>query len=126
MSSDDTLHDPPADDAPSGDLTGSGLIAEKSKRLLKLDQMRAAGGNPYPYRFDRTSTLAELRAQHGALDAGTGAAVAEAVALVPAGDLAAFLHSTFDADAGRVLITTSSPLFCASDDTPSAGSSFSM
>ena len=41
-----------------------------------------------------------------ALDAGTGAAVAEAVALVPAGDLAAFLHSTFDADAGRVLITT--------------------
>ena len=71
MSSDDTLHDPPADDAPSGDLTGSGLIAEKSKRLLKLDQMRAAGGNPYPYRFDRTSTLAELRAQHGALDAGT-------------------------------------------------------
>ena len=80
MSSDDTLHDPPADDAPSGDLTGSGLIAEKSKRLLKLDQMRAAGGNPYPYRFDRTSTLAELRAQHGALDAGTETETEAAIA----------------------------------------------
>ena len=75
MSSDDTPLEPSGPeqsetDAP-GDASGSGLVAEKAKRLAKLDEMRAAGTNPYPYRFDRTSTLTELRAQHGGLDAGT-------------------------------------------------------
>jgi lysyl-tRNA synthetase, class II len=50
--------------------TGSGLVAEKAKRLDKLDAMRQAGGNPYPYRFDRTHTLAVLRTEFGSLDAG--------------------------------------------------------
>jgi lysyl-tRNA synthetase class 2 len=52
-------------------LSGSGLVAEKAKRLAKLDDLRTDGTNPYPYRFDRTSTLAELREQFGALEAGT-------------------------------------------------------
>ncbi|MDO8361337.1 MAG: lysine--tRNA ligase [Actinomycetota bacterium] len=55
-------------------------MAEKAKRLQKLDNMREAGANPYPYRFDRTGTLAELRAAHGQLEAGTETEVAVAVA----------------------------------------------
>ncbi len=55
----------------SGLLSGSGLVAEKAKRLAKLDDMRAGGAEPYPYRFDRTHTLAEVRAEHGSLEAGT-------------------------------------------------------
>ena len=53
------------------ELTGSGLQAEKSRRLGQLDDMRAKGINPYPYRFDRTHTLAEIRATWGHLEAGT-------------------------------------------------------
>jgi lysyl-tRNA synthetase class 2 len=52
------------------ELHGSGLAAEKAKRLAKLDEVRAAGGEPYPYRFDRTHTLAEVRAAHGHLESG--------------------------------------------------------
>ncbi len=59
----------PADDEPG--LTGSGLVAEKAKRLDKLAEMRTAGVNPYPYRFDRSTTLAELRDAHGHLEPGT-------------------------------------------------------
>lgn len=88
MSSDDTHHlpghdsapEPAPDDALIGENSGSGLMAEKAKRLQKLDDMRAAGANPYPYRFDRTGTLAELRAQHGALDAGTETEIEVAIA----------------------------------------------
>jgi lysyl-tRNA synthetase class 2 len=53
----------------SDQVSGSGLEAEK--RLAKLDDLRAGGTNPYPYRFDRTHTLAEIRAAHGSLEAGT-------------------------------------------------------
>ena len=53
------------------ELTGSGLQAEKSRRLAQLDDMRAKGVNPYPYRFDRTHTLAEIRATWGHLEAGS-------------------------------------------------------
>ncbi len=88
VSSDDTLplsgHDsapePAPDHALTGELGGSGLEAEKAKRLQKLDDMRATGANPYPYRFDRTVTLAELRAQHGTLEAGTETEVEVAIA----------------------------------------------
>ena len=62
------------------DMTGSGLVAEKAKRLQKLADMRSAGGNPYPYRFDRSCTLAELRAQHGALEPGTETEIDVAIA----------------------------------------------
>ncbi|MCU1366141.1 MAG: lysS [Ilumatobacteraceae bacterium] len=66
----------PADDA----LTGSGLAAEKAKRLAKIAGIRASGREPYPYRFDRTHTLAEIRAAHGDLAAGAETDVRVAVA----------------------------------------------
>ena len=45
----------------TSELSGSGLAAEKTRRLALLDDMREQGRNPYPYRFDRTHTLAEVR-----------------------------------------------------------------
>ena len=57
------------DDGP--ELTGSGLLAEKNRRLGRLDDLRARGIEPYPYRFDRTHTLGEVRAAWGTLEAGT-------------------------------------------------------
>ena len=71
--------DAPLDPA-SDVLIGSGLEAEKAKRLVKLDNLRARGTNPYPYRFDRTHTLAELREAHGSLGAGAETDVRVAVA----------------------------------------------
>ncbi|MEY4174828.1 MAG: lysyl-tRNA synthetase [Actinomycetota bacterium] len=78
MSSDDT----PPDDAPEAadTLSGSGLAAEKAKRLQKLAELRDGGTNPYPYRFDRSHTLSELRRAHGELEAGTETDVQVAVA----------------------------------------------
>ena len=61
-------------------LSGSGLAAEKAKRLAKLDALREAGVEPYPYRFDRTHTLAEIRAAHGDLEPGSETDVRVAVA----------------------------------------------
>jgi len=53
------------------DTTGSGLVAEKAKRLDMIQGLRDAGVNPYPYRFDRSHTLGELRNTYGTLEAGT-------------------------------------------------------
>jgi lysyl-tRNA synthetase class 2 len=53
------------------DITGSGLAAEKAKRLDKIQALRAAGTNPYPYRFDRSHSLDQLRAEFGTLEPGT-------------------------------------------------------
>src|SRR4029079_6115064 len=53
------------------DTTGSGLVAEKAKRLHILQGLRDAGVNRYPYRFDRSHTLGELRTTYGALEPGT-------------------------------------------------------
>jgi lysyl-tRNA synthetase class 2 len=50
--------------------TGSGLAAEKYRRLALIEAMRIQGLNPYPYRFDRTHTLAEVRERWGELEAG--------------------------------------------------------
>ena len=60
--------------------SAGGLEAEKTRRLARIDEMRAAGTNPYPYRFDRTHSLAEIRASHGHLEPGTETEVAVAVA----------------------------------------------
>ena len=62
--------------APTGVQTGAspssgGLTAETTKRLAKLSELRAAGTNPYPYRFDRSHTLEQVRAAHDALAPGT-------------------------------------------------------
>ncbi|MGA1183134.1 MAG: amino acid--tRNA ligase-related protein, partial [Ilumatobacteraceae bacterium] len=64
----------------SSELTGSGLAAEKTRRLTRVDQLRDAGVNPYPYRFDRSHTLAEVRAEWGSLEPGTETENAVAIA----------------------------------------------
>jgi lysyl-tRNA synthetase class 2 len=51
--------------------TGSGLAAEKERRSARVAHLRARGDEPYPYRFDRSHTLADVRNQWGAIDAGT-------------------------------------------------------
>jgi lysyl-tRNA synthetase, class II len=52
-------------------ITGSGLVAERARRLALVAEMRTAGVQPYPYRFDRSHTLAEIRAASGNLEPGT-------------------------------------------------------
>ncbi len=53
-------------DAPAPDLP-----AERARRLADLEDLRARGVDPYPVRFDRDRTLAELRADFGDLPPGT-------------------------------------------------------
>jgi lysyl-tRNA synthetase class 2 len=55
----------------SVELGTNGLEQEKARRLSALDAMREAGTNPYPYRFDRTHTLDDLRSEFGSLEPGT-------------------------------------------------------
>ncbi len=91
MSTDDTNTPTPPDaaapassngsgDAPDEAVSGSGLAAEKARRLAQLDDMRAAGGTPYPYRFDRTHAAADVRAGWGELEPGVETDDAVAVA----------------------------------------------
>jgi lysyl-tRNA synthetase class 2 len=61
----------PSDDHADAATAGSGLAAEKARRLGQVDAMRNAGGNPYPYRFDRTHTLQDVRDTWGDLEPGT-------------------------------------------------------
>ncbi len=58
---------------PTDDLrpSGSGLAAEKVRRLAQVAELRQRGDDPYPYRFDRSHGLAELRSRWGALEPGT-------------------------------------------------------
>ncbi|MEO7397289.1 MAG: lysine--tRNA ligase [Ilumatobacteraceae bacterium] len=56
------------------------MAAEKTKRLAKLDALRVGGTEPYPYRFDRTHTLAEIRGAHASLEAGAETDVRVAIA----------------------------------------------
>ena len=51
--------------------SGSGLAAERARRQGEVDDLRASGGQPYPYRFDRTHTLGEVRDRWGQLEPGT-------------------------------------------------------
>jgi len=71
--------DPTAAEA-AGELAGSGLAAEKARRLARIDELRGRGLEPYPYRYDRTHTLGEVRAAWGALEPGTETDDAVAVA----------------------------------------------
>ena len=48
----------------------SELQDERARRLAKVEALRAQGRDPYPVRFDRTHTAAELHATYGAIDAG--------------------------------------------------------
>ncbi len=80
MSDDQTTPGDAADDSDGELLSGSGLAAERAKRFAKIDAQRDAGENPYPYRFDRSHTLAELRANHADIEPGTDTDVEVAVA----------------------------------------------
>jgi len=46
------------------------LAEERARRLAKLDALRAGGIDPYPVRFDRTHTAAEIHQEWEHLEAG--------------------------------------------------------
>jgi lysyl-tRNA synthetase class 2 len=54
------------------EISGSGLESERARRLARVDTLRQEGRQPYPYRFDRSHTLAEVRRGWGGdqLEAG--------------------------------------------------------
>jgi lysyl-tRNA synthetase class 2 len=47
------------------------LTAERFRRLARVQELRDAGTEPYPYRFDRSHTLREIRDRWGSLEPGT-------------------------------------------------------
>src|SRR5215207_1345243 len=51
--------------------TGSGLGAERARRQRRVDELRADDRQPYPYRFDRSHTAADVRASWSDLEPGT-------------------------------------------------------
>jgi lysyl-tRNA synthetase, class II len=55
----------------------SGLAAQEAERRAKRDALQARGINPYPTRFERSATLAELQSAHSGLapDTRTGETV---------------------------------------------------
>ena len=67
----DVEPEPAASVSAGSDLAGSGLAAEKAKRLDKIGKLRERAIDPYPYRFDRSHSLQQLRAEFGGLEAGT-------------------------------------------------------
>lgn len=50
--------------------TTGGLAAERERRIGHTNELRDSGVNPYPYRFDRSDTLGEIRERHSGLEAG--------------------------------------------------------
>jgi lysyl-tRNA synthetase class 2 len=61
---------PVSDETTTDEAGSSGFAAEKARRLGRIAELRAAGRNPYPYRFDRSHGLAEVREQWGHLEPG--------------------------------------------------------
>ena len=59
------------EDNVTGEEVGTNLAAYRERRLEEIERLRGQGVNPYPYRFDRSHTLGEIRAKHGSLEAGT-------------------------------------------------------
>ena len=53
------------------DEAGTNLETYRERRLAEVARLRDGGVNPYPYRFDRSHTLGEIRATHGELAPGT-------------------------------------------------------
>ncbi len=58
-------------EAETTDSGHSVLEAERTKRFAKIDDLRQRGDEPYPYRFDRTHALEELRQAHQGLEPAT-------------------------------------------------------
>jgi lysyl-tRNA synthetase class 2 len=46
-------------------------VAEKARRLALVETVRDRGDQPYPYRFDRSHTLSDVRETWGQLEPGT-------------------------------------------------------
>jgi len=71
-----TEPDPTVPDPTGADPTGAAdpdvptPAGERARRLAKLDEWRARGVDPYPVRFDRTHTSAEVLEHWGGLEAG--------------------------------------------------------
>jgi lysyl-tRNA synthetase class 2 len=65
------MPDPPDDDASGPEPAPAfDVPAERARRLADLDALRRRGIDPYPVRFDRDRTLAELRAEFDHLEPG--------------------------------------------------------
>ena len=62
--------DPPAPETSATD-GGSGLEAERVRRRTQVEDLRESGTEPYPYRFDRTHDLGEIRSLWGGLEPGS-------------------------------------------------------
>lgn len=60
--------------------TGSGLAAERVRRQAQVDDLRTAGRQPYPYRFDRSHSAGEVRLLGADLAAGAETDIAVAIA----------------------------------------------
>jgi lysyl-tRNA synthetase, class II len=60
--------DQPADE--SGDEPADSTRDIRALRLAKVARLRETGQNPYPYRFDRDHSLAEIRDEFGHLEPG--------------------------------------------------------
>jgi lysyl-tRNA synthetase class 2 len=65
------MPDAPDDPPDEGASPALDVPAERARRLADLDTLRERGVDPYPVRFDRDRTLAELRAEFGDLEPGT-------------------------------------------------------
>ena len=63
------LHHEPAHQEPAPAL--GGLAAQTAERRAKRDALQARGVNPYPTRFERSATLAELQSVHSGLEPDT-------------------------------------------------------
>ena len=60
-----------SDDATPPNIPTPNVTAtETASRLAKLDRLRAADVEPYPYRFDRTHSMAEVRDEFAELEPG--------------------------------------------------------
>lgn len=66
-------------ETPGPEAESTNLETYRERRLAEIDSLRESGTNPYPYRFDRTHGLAEIRAKYGELPAGTETTDAVAV-----------------------------------------------
>jgi len=69
-----------APDTPSDSERNSGLAVERGRRLDSVNQLKKSGANPYPYRFDRTHTLGQLREKFSSLEPGSETDTIAAVA----------------------------------------------
>ena len=76
----DATDQQPGPDGQSAGTSASGLAAQSAERRAKRDELRNLGINPYPTRFDRTATLAELHAAHAELEPDTRTGEVAAVA----------------------------------------------